>query len=74
MIFWVKGSVRNSHFSSRLTFLSGRGRIQGGVRWNRKSVSASGATAGTICIALAPVPMIATRLFSSENSWSQDAE
>jgi hypothetical protein len=38
-----------------------KGATHGGVRWNTVSCFTWSAMAGTICIALAPLPMTATR-------------
>ena len=48
--------------------------IHGGVRWKTSSLPTFGAIAGTIWIALAPVPMTPTRFPSSGYEWSQRAE
>ena len=63
--FCVNGSVRNSHFSNPVRLRSGFGMIHGGVRWNSASAFTRGAICGTNWIALAPVPITATRLPSS---------
>ncbi len=44
------------------------------MRWKRVSRDTSGWTAGTIWIAEAPVPIMATRLPRRSVSWSQRAE
>src|SRR5579859_1045276 len=44
---------------------SSLGTIHGGVRWNTERFATLGAISGTNCIALAPVPITATRLPSS---------
>ena len=51
-----------------------RGVIQIGERWNTVSCSTSCAIAGTYWIALAPVPIDATRSPASGLLWSQRAE
>ncbi len=48
--------------------------IHGAVRWKRWSWSTSGAICGTNWIALAPVPITATRLPAKSKSWSHSAE
>ncbi|CAM5446380.1 hypothetical protein SVIOM74S_04698 [Streptomyces violarus] len=58
----VKGSCRWSHRSASLMARSTRGITHGGVRWKSVSRDTSGWTAGTIWMAEAPVPTIATRL------------
>lgn len=51
-----------------------RGMTQGGVRWKSVSRSTSGWMDGTIWMAEAPVPTMATRLPRRSKSWSQRAE
>ena len=51
-----------------------RGVIQIGVRWNTVRCSTSGAIAGTYWIALAPVPIDATRSPASDLLWSHRDE
>lgn len=58
----VNGSWRCSQRSAVEIARSVRGITHGGVRWNSVRRSTSGAMAGTIWIAEAPVPIIATRL------------
>ena len=58
----VKGSCRWSQRSAPLMARSTRGITQGGVRWRTVSFATSGWMAGTIWMAEAPVPTIATRL------------
>ena len=58
----VNGSALCSHFSAPLMARSIRGITQGGVRWKSVTFRASGWTAGTIWMAEAPVPTMATRL------------
>ncbi len=53
---------------------STRGITQGGVRWKRVSSATSGWMEGTIWMADAPVPIMATRLSRRSYSWSQRAE
>ena len=45
-----------------------------GERWNTVTCAASSAIAGTICMALAPVPTTATRFPATERSDGQRAE
>ena len=52
----------------------GWGRIHAGVRWNTVRWAAWGCTRGTICTALAPVPMTPTRLAVRSASGSHCAE
>ncbi|MNT29475.1 hypothetical protein D3C72_1652150 [compost metagenome] len=61
----VNGRRRNSQRSVALTSRSGLGMIHGGVRWYRSSCATWGAICGTNWIALAPVPITATRLPAS---------
>ena len=74
MIFCVNGRCLNSHCSNGFTARSAFGMIHGGVRWNRFRCETRGAICGTNWIALAPVPITATRLPSSEYVWSQCCE
>ena len=53
---------------------SGLGSTQGAVRWNRLSRATLGCICGTNWMALAPVPITATRLFCSSTLWSQRCE
>ena len=48
--------------------------IQIGVRWKTVRCSTSGAMAGTYWMALAPVPMDATRSPARDLPWSQRDE
>ncbi len=57
----VKGSWRWSQRSTVVMDRSVRGMTHGGVRWKRVRRSTSGAMAGTIWMAEAPVPIMATR-------------
>ena len=65
---------RTGASASSLNGLSERGRIHWGVRWYTSTCTAAFATSGTICAALAPVPITATRLPASSCSCSQRAE
>ncbi len=58
----VAGTLLCSQRSRPLIRRSARGSTQAGVRWKRVRRSTVGWTAGTIWIAEAPVPIIATRL------------
>ena len=58
----VNGSCRCSHRSAPLIARSTRGITHGGVRWKRVSFATFGWMAGTIWMAEAPVPIMATRL------------
>lgn len=70
----VKGTLPCSQRSAPLMARSIRGITHGGVRWKRVSRPASGWIAGTIWIAEAPVPIIATRLPRRSAPWSHCAE
>ena len=67
------GTARNSRRSSHGVGRSGLGPTQIGVRWNTSRWDTSSAISGMICTALAPVPIIATRLPRRSRSWSQEA-
>ena len=65
------GSAGRRARSRRVMRRSRRGITQGAVRWNRCSVETRGWICGTNWIALAPVPITATRSPSRSWSWSQ---
>ena len=58
----VAGTVACSHFSGPAMSRSMRGMIHGGVRCTTVSFATSGWMDGTIWMAEAPVPIMATRL------------
>lgn len=58
----VAGTARCRARSAPLMARSTRGITQAGVRWKRVSRPTFGWTAGTIWMAEAPVPIMATRL------------
>ncbi len=58
----VKGRARCRRRSAPVMFRSMRGMTHGGVRWKSVSFRTCGWIAGTIWMAEAPVPIMATRL------------
>ncbi len=70
----ARGLRANRRFCSSVNGLSERGRIHWGVRWKTWTDRAPLASSGTICAALAPVPMTATRRSARSCSCSQRAE
>ena len=72
--FVVAGTRACSHRSGALMARSTRGSTHGGVRWKTVSRDTSGWMDGTIWMAEAPVPTMATRLPPSGTPWSQRAE
>ena len=70
----ASGSRAKRSFSSSLNTTSLRGRIHWGVRWYTSTCAQIFASSGTICAALAPVPITATRRPVRSCSSSQRAE
>ena len=70
----ARGLRAKRRFCSSVNGLSERGRIHCGVRWKTWTDRAPLASSGTICAALAPVPMTATRRSARSCSCSQRAE
>ncbi len=70
---WVIGNLRKSQRSRRVKRWSGFGSTQGGVRWKSSRRPTFSTICGTTWIALAPVPMTATRFPVRSTSWSHSA-
>ena len=71
---WVRGTRANSRWTRRGICRSSLGVTQIGVRWKTVRWAARFASSGMSCTAVAPVPMIATRLPSRSAVSSQRAE
>ena len=71
---WKAGKRSNSQWWKRRYCFCGWTSSHGAVRWNSVSCATCGWMAGTNWIALAPVPITATRLPVRSTSWSHCAE